>query len=134
VQGGRQRDDGPISEEATEQQAASGTHSSDGPGDRGRQTAAYEMTLWAPRLPRVAESGSPTARGVPLPSDLGDRAWVCEAGIALPDETRPLAHFVRALFDGLALARLADQEGTDVGGVLNPVGQFLEGHFVNRDQ
>jgi AcrR family transcriptional regulator len=101
--------------------------------DRGRQIAPYELTLWALRRPESRDLARRQYEEYHRVATEATVAWMRETGVESPDQVRPLAQFVTALFDGLILAWLADPESTDVDGVLRLVSELVEDHLRNRN-
>ncbi|WP_460060599.1 TetR/AcrR family transcriptional regulator [Streptomyces sp. YKOK-I1] len=84
--------------------------------DPGTQLAYYELTALALRTPSMRELARLQYRGY---RDLAARSLAPVLSGVAPRRAAALAQFVAVTFDGLALAWLADPEGTDPGQTLD---------------
>lgn len=96
-------------------------------GDRREQLAIYELTLRAlrdPELEHVARLQYEAYRNAAA-------AVVGDLAPAMTDEDlAATSQLVSALFDGVALAWLADPDGTDVSAIFRLAGQLLTSHLA----
>lgn len=82
------------------------------------QLALYELTTWALRSDEHAPVAARLYAAIREATARACDPWLARHGGALATDPETFGAMVSALFDGLALARLADPEGTPVDAVL----------------
>jgi len=99
----------------------------------GYQLAGYELTALALRTPalrdlarRQYQAYRDTAAAITAP-------WMAGRRVDLPGGSDALNHLIAVLFEGLALAWLADPDGTDPGELFTLIGALVDGHTTRLD-
>ena len=85
----------------------------------GEQLALYELTTWALRDPERAPLAARHYTAIREATASACQPWLDRHGGTLAADSQTMAAMVSALFDGLALARLADPDGTPIDDVID---------------
>lgn len=81
--------------------------------DPGRQLAFYELTAYALRDPELRHLAVTQYGLYRRTAAVAIEPWLAENPVAMPGGQAALAELIATLFDGMALAWLADPEGVD---------------------
>lgn len=91
------------------------------------QLALYELTTWALRTPGRADLALRLYGAIRDATASACAPWLARHGGALDADDAHVVTLVAAVYDGLALAMLADPEGTDAAGALVLLARLLGG-------
>ncbi len=95
--------------------------------DTGSRLASYELITWALRTPGRGDVARRQVEAFRQIAGQASESWLTEHGADLAVSRDTFAQFIAALFDGLALAWLADPEGSRPEEVVRFVSGLLAG-------